>query len=103
MEIREIIDSEITETSLIVKFRIDKDSDDVFRSYDFLISDIEECGYSVLLSETFDKDFDENWDEDLEWEFEDDGAYYDVDEDELISFMNEYFLINNSLPEAESY
>lgn len=103
MEIREIVDTVVNELSVVVKFRIDRDSDDVIRSYEFLKRDIEDSGYEVFYKDEFDDDFDENWDEETDWDFDLDSDYQDIDEDELISYMNEFFLINGDLPEPEVY
>jgi hypothetical protein len=103
MEVREIVDTEVNELSIVVKFRIDRDSDDVIRSYEFLKRDIEDSGYEVFYKDEFDDDFDENWDEETDWDFDLDSDYQDIDEDELISYMNEFFLINGDLPEPEAY
>jgi hypothetical protein len=103
MEIREIVDTVVNELSVVVKFRIDRDSDDVIRSYEFLKRDIEDSGYEVFYKDEFDDDFDENWDEETDWDFDLDSDYQDIDEDELISYMNEFFLINGDLPEPEAY
>lgn len=103
MEIREIVDTVVNELSVVVKFRIDRDSDDVIRSYEFLKRDIKDSGYEVFYKDEFDDDFDENWDEETDWDFDLDSDYQDIDEDELISYMNEFFLINGDLPEPEAY
>ena len=103
MEVREIIETNIKEPIIEVKFRLDSDDDDVFRSAEFQLDEIEEYGYQVL-NENFDLfDFDDDWeDEDYEYP-EDDDEDLEVDEDELKSFMNEYFLINNHVPPAEMF
>jgi hypothetical protein len=103
MEIREIVDTVVNELSVVVKFRIDRDSDEVIRSFEFLIRDIEDSGFEVFYKDEFDDDIDENWDEETDWDFDLDSDYQDIDEDELISYMNEFFLINGDLPEPESY
>jgi hypothetical protein len=103
MEIREIVDTVVNELSVVVKFRIDRDSDEVIRSFEFLIRDIEDSGFEVFYKDEFDDDFDENWDEETDWDFDLDSDYQDIDEDELISYMNEFFLINGDLPEPEAY
>lgn len=103
MEVREILDTEINELSIVVKFRLDKDSDDVFRSYEFFKRDIEDSGYEVFFCEEFDNDFEDDWDEDSDWDFDVDNDFTDIDEDELLSYMNEFFLINGRLPEPEIY
>jgi hypothetical protein len=47
----------------------------------------------------------DDWDEeDGEFEYSDDEIdELNVDEEELISFMNEYFLINDHVPPAELF
>ena len=62
-----------------------------------------DSGYEVFFSEEFDNDFEEDWDEDSDWDFDLDDDFTDIDEDELISYMNEFFLINGDLPEPEAY
>jgi hypothetical protein len=100
MEIKEILSYFLNAESNIleVSFRTIGDSDDVLRvdNIDYSIS--EEYGY-VLESDDF------NFYDD---EFEDD-EYYDedkieLDEDVLISFLNEYYEVNpKSLPKPEYY
>ena len=102
MEISEIINCNVDLKSNIldVTFRTIEDSEDVQRTdrLDFTLT--EEYGYDII-SQDFDifDDFDE--DEDFE-----DNDYYDsdVDEDELISFLNEYYMVNpKNLPKAEYF
>lgn len=102
MEVREIIETSIKEPIIEVKFRLDTDSDDVMRTVEFQLDEIEDYGYDVL-TENFDLfDFDDDW-EDEDYEYSDDDDELSVDEEELISFMNEYFLINNRVPPAELF
>lgn len=102
MEIREIFETVIKGPLLEVKFRLTTDSDDEIRTFEFMLDEIEEYGYTVL-TEDFDLfDFDDNWEDD-EYEFEDKDDEFTVDEEELTAFMNEYFLINNNLPPAELF
>lgn len=72
------------------------------RTVEFQLDEIEDYGYDVL-TENFDLfDFDDDW-EDEDYEYSDDDDELSVDEEELISFMNEYFLINNRVPPAELF
>ena len=82
---------------------MDTDSDEVMRTVEFQITEIEEYGYTIL-TEDFDLfDIDE-WDDDDDFEYSDDELDdLNVDEEELISFMNEYFLINDHVPPAELF
>jgi hypothetical protein len=104
MEIREIIETSVKEPIIEVKFRLATDSDEVMRTVEFQLDEIEDYGYNIL-TEDFDLFDIDDWDE------EDDGFEYsddeidelNVDEEELISFMNEYFLINDHVPPAELF
>ena len=102
MEIKEIVSYFLNAGSNIleVSFRTIDDEDDVLRTDNIDYSVTEEYGF-VLESDTFgfyDSEFDEE--EDL---FEEDSKI-ELDEDELISFLNEYYEINpKSLPKAELY
>jgi hypothetical protein len=103
MEIREIIETTVKQPIIEVKFRLDTDSDEVMRTVEFQITEIEEYGYTIL-TEDFDLfDIDE-WDNDDDFEYSDDELDdFNIDEEELISFMNEYFLINDHVPPAELF
>ena len=101
MEIKEIVSYFLNAESNIleVTFRTIADSDDVLRvdNIDYSIS--EEYGY-VLESEDFGFYDDE---------FDDEEDYYEdpkieLDEEVLISFLNEYYEVNpKSLPKPEYY
>ncbi len=101
MEIKEIVSYFLNKQSNIleVSFRTINDSEDVLRTdnIDYLIS--EEYGY-ILESEDFG--FYNN-------EFEDEKDYYEdlkieLDEEVLISFLNEYYEVNPKLlPKTEYY
>lgn len=102
MEVREIIETTIKEPIIEVKFRLDTDSDEVMRTVEFQLGEIEEYGYNVL-TEDFDLfDIDDDW-EDEDFDYLEDEDDLNVDEEELISFMNEYFLINDHVPPAELF
>jgi hypothetical protein len=102
MEIKEIVSYFLNADSNIleVSFRTIDDEDDVLRTDNIDYSVTEEYGF-VLESDTFgfyDSEFDEE--EDL---FEEDSKI-ELDEDELISFLNEYYEINpKSLPKPGFY
>ena len=102
MEVREIIETTIKEPIIEVKFRLATDSDEVMRTVEFQLDEIEEYGYNVL-TEDFDLfDIDDDW-EDEDFDYMENEDELNVDEDELISFMNEYFLINDHVPPAELF
>ena len=102
MEIKEIVSYFLSSESNIleVSFRTINEEDDVLRTDNIDYSVTEEYGF-VLESDTFgfyDSEFDEE--EDL---FEEDSKI-ELDEDELISFLNEYYEVNpKNLPSAEVY
>jgi hypothetical protein len=103
MEIKEIVSYFLSSESNIleVSFRTIEDDDDVLRTDNIDYSITEEYGF-ILESDDFgfyDDEF-EDEDEDL---FEEKNKI-ELDEDELISFLNEYYSINpESLPKAEIY
>lgn len=101
MEVREIVETIVKEPIIEVRFRFDEDNDDVVRICEFDISEISSYGYMVL-TEDFDV-FDFSDDDDWEDESDDDNNELFVDEDELISFMNEYFMITDKIPPAELF
>jgi hypothetical protein len=98
MEIKEIVTYYLNADSNIleVTFRTIEDNEDTLRN-DFIdYTIVDEYGYE-LETESFDF-FDD--------EFEDDILFGDVelDTEKLISFLNEYYLINpNLLPKSELY
>lgn len=99
MEIKEIVSYylNLENDILDVTFRTIEDSDDVIRidRIDFLVS--EDYGFD-LITENFDL-FEDEFDDDL---FDSDKI--DIDEDELVSFLNEYYMLNpNSLPKPETF
>jgi hypothetical protein len=101
MEIKEIVSYFLNEDSNIleVSFRTIEDDEDVLRtdSIDYLLT--KEYGF-VLESDDFGFYDDEFEEDDL---FEE-KTTIELDEDELVSFLNEYYTINpDSLPKAESY
>jgi hypothetical protein len=100
MEIKEILSYFLNSDSNIleVSFRTIEDEDDVLRNDNINYSIVSEYGFE-LETETFDF-FGEEFDEELG----DDNEKIELDEDELISFLNEYYTINeNSIPKAELY
>lgn len=103
MEVREIVETILRAPILEVRFRLDSDSDELIRISEFVISEIEDYGYSVV-TEDFDIFADDDWDEDEEhdydWDFDDSMV---VDEEELILFLNEFFMINGEIPDAEFF
>ena len=99
MEIKEIVSYYFNnEANLVdVSFRTIEDEEDVVRVDTIDYSVIESYGFD-LITESFDF-----FDDDLE-----DDSYEEVkielDEDILISFLNEYYIVNpSSIPDPEFY
>ena len=89
MEIKELVSYYINETShtLDVTFRILTDNEDEIRTDQIILDEIETFGYNI--SNKIDESF---FDEE------------ELDEDEIISFLNEYYLIYpKKLPEAQLF
>jgi len=101
MEIKDLESFYINETSqtLDVTFRILNDNEDEIRTDQIDLSETKTFGYEFLKDETDDL-----------WGDEDDdffGTYdeeFEMDEEEIISFLNEYYLIYpNRLPDTQLY
>ena len=99
MEIKEIVSYFFNSESNIVdvSFRTIEDNDEILRTDNIDYDVIEEYGFD-LKTESFDF-FDEEFEDDLTEE-----EKIELDEDELLIFLNEYYTINpDSLPKAEFY
>jgi hypothetical protein len=99
MEIKEIVSYYFNnETNLVdVSFRTIEDEEDVVRIDTIDYSVIESYGFD-LIAESFDF-FDDDLEDDL---FEE--TKIELDEDILISFLNEYYIVNpDSIPNPEFY
>jgi hypothetical protein len=105
MEIKELVSFYINESSqtLDVTFRTLLDTDDEIRTDQINFSEIKNFGYDVLLNRI--DEFEDLLDED-EFEYDDFDELFEDDEleDDVISFLNEYYLINSgNLPKAEFF
>jgi predicted transcriptional regulator len=103
MEIKELVSYYINETShmLEVTFRTLTDNEDEIRTDQIVLDEIETFGYNISnkINENFFEDDDEEF-EDMFDDFEEE----ELDEDEIISFLNEYYLIYpKKLPEAQLF
>ena len=99
MEIKEIVSYYFNnETNLVdVSFRTIEDEEDVVRIDTIDYSVIESYGFD-LITESFDF-FDDDIEDDL---FEE--TIIELDEDILITFLNEYYIVNpDSIPDPEFY
>jgi hypothetical protein len=102
MEIVEIITFHLNnlEEVLEVSFRTNSDSEDVIRDAKIPFIDISDFGYNFHDENNFE--LLEEEDNDYFDEFEDDDLF--VDENEVISFLNEYYvLFIDKLPKAELF
>jgi hypothetical protein len=98
MEIKEIISYYIHEKArtLEVSFTLMSDSEDEVRNDILSISEAEDFGYKLIQD-----DFDIFEEEDFEIE---DDEFETVDEEILISYLNEYYVVNpDRLPSPELF
>jgi hypothetical protein len=101
MEIKEIISYYLnSDTNIIeVSFRTIEDEEDVLRNDTINYDIVEEYGFD-LVTESFD--FFED-DDDLMGDFYEEEKI-ELDEDELLIFLNEYYTVNpQELPKSEFY
>lgn len=100
MEIKEIVSYYFNSEANImeVSFRTIEDEEDVVRIDTIDYSVVESYGFD-LITESFDF-FDDEFEDDSYEEQE----KVELDQDELMSFLNEYYIVNpDSIPNAEFY
>ena len=100
MEIKEIVSYYFNgEKNLLdVSFRTIEDEDDVVRMDTIDYRVVESYGFD-LITESFDF-----FDEEFEDESYDEQEKVELDQDELMSFLNEYYIVNpDYIPNAEFY
>jgi hypothetical protein len=101
MEIKDVLNYYVNKDNnlLEVSFRTIEDGEELIRTDNIDYSLVEEYGYE-LESESFDffgVDDDDEFEDDVDQDLE-------LDESELMNFLNEYYTINpDSLPLAEPY
>ena len=87
--------------TLEVTFRTTSDSEEEIRESKINFDEIEEFGYNFF---DYDNDYISLLDEDYEETVEDDFDDVYVDEQEIISFLNEYYtLYPSKLPSSEAF
>jgi|SRR6056300_211150 hypothetical protein len=98
MEIIEIISHFINKDSNVIRveFRCIGDNADTVRTDTLEYGLLQNYGYDDSIS--FDGFFDE-YDEE-EWDYEEDDEDY-MDESDLLDFLNEYYVVEGKLPDAE--
>jgi hypothetical protein len=100
MEIKEIVSYYLNTDSNIleVTFRTIDDSEDLLRTDSINYNIVEEYGFEL---ETITFEF---LDEELEDDFFEDDEKVELDEEELINFLNEYYTVNpDLLPKSDFY
>jgi hypothetical protein len=100
MEIKEIVSYFLnTDANILeVSFRTIEDNEDVLRTDNIDYTFVQDYGFD-LVTESFDF-FDDEF-EDLE---EGESEKIELDEDQLVIFLNEYYTINpQDLPKADFY
>jgi len=92
MEVLEIEDYYINKDNnmLSVSFRMIGDKENTIRQDIIEYSYLEEFGYELIFDNSEFDVFDDEWDE---WEDEDEEVETYLDEDELRSFLNEYYVV----------
>jgi len=98
MEIVDLVSYYIYEDTkrVEVSFRLATDSEDEMRSDVINLDESKEYGYEIIEDSL---DFFDLSDEE---DFEDQGDFQSVDEDILIQFLNEYYIVNpDKLPKPE--
>jgi hypothetical protein len=103
MEIKELVGYYVNDTSqtLDVTFRLLSDNEDVIRTDQIDLDEAESFGLNIDSSyDSFESDDDDYLDEMIR-SYEKD---LEVDEDEVVSFLNEYYLVNpKKLPKPELF
>lgn len=102
MEIKEIVSYSVLPSANIleVAFRTIDDSDEEIRNVEIEYSEVSEYGFE-LETESFDLFFDDDEEDNVKSNNEDS---VELDEEELVNFLNEYFLVNpNKLPESSIF
>jgi hypothetical protein len=100
MEIVDLISYYIYEDTkrMEVSFRLNSDSEDEMRSDVINLDESKEYGYTII-EENLDFFDLSDYEED---EFDDIEDFQSIDEDTLIQFLNEYYIVNpDKLPKTE--
>ena len=97
MEIRELVSYYLYEDTkrIEVTFRLTLDSEDEVRNDIINLEEAEEFGYKLINDNNDFFQFDDEEEEDFD-------DFIDMDEDLLINFLNEYYIVNpTKLPKTE--
>lgn len=99
MEIKEILSYYFDQDTkrIDVSFRLTIDSDDEIRQDIIKIEEAKEFGYDIITEESEYFDIDEDDDEDFD-------DFVTIDEDILLSYLNEYYIVYpDKLPKSELF
>jgi hypothetical protein len=102
MQVKDLITFYINDSSktLDVTFRLETDGDEEIRNDSISIDSVENFGYEFL-NETVSNNYDDEEDS-FDNYYEDD--FNPIDEEEVISFLNEYYMVNpKKLPPSEPF
>ena len=104
MEIKELVGYYVNDTSqtLDVTFRLITDNEDIIRTDQIDLDEAESFGlnFGINNNDSFESDDDDYLDEMIR-NYEID---LEVDEDEVVSFLNEYYMVNpKKLPKPELF
>ena len=97
MEIRELVSYYVYEDTkrIEVTFKLTLDSEDEVRNDIINLEEAEEFGYKLINDNNDFFQFDDEEEEDFD-------DFIDMDEDLLINFLNEYYIVNpTKLPKTE--
>lgn len=98
MEIKEIVDIFVHENLVEVHFRMVNDDEDTIRIDEFEFGVFDDYAYPVLMEDTTVFEYDDENDS-----FDLDFLDVEVNENELLSFMNEYYMITEDIPKPEFF
>ena len=102
MQVKELITFYVNELSntLDVTFRLETDGEEEIRNDSILIETVSEFGYNFLKN---NEDYNDEDGEDIFERYYMDDPYF-IEEDEVILFLNEYYMINiQKLPPVEPF
>lgn len=102
MQVKDLITFYVNDSSntLDVTFRLETDGEEEIRNDSISIETVDEFGYDFLNKS--DEDYEDEEDDIFERYYMEDP--YLIEEDEVVSFLNEYYVVNpNKLPTVEPF
>jgi len=104
MEIQELVSYYLYEDTkrVEVSFRLTTDSEDEIRNDVINLDESKEFGYELIQESTDFFNFDDDDFDDDDFDDDDDSDFQTIDEDILLSFLNEYYIVyTEKLPKVE--